>query len=73
MSTRHTSSYRTEYEVFAGPSSGVNLVAARRIREPPELKTIVTIFCEEGENYISKHFADGVNRSKSCGGGETTK
>ena len=65
MSTRHTSSYRTEYELFAGPSSGVNLVAARHIREPPELKTIVTIFCEEGENYISKHFADGVNRSKS--------
>jgi cysteine synthase A len=65
MSTRHTSSYRTEYEVFAGPSSGVNLVAARRIREPPELKTIVAIFCEEGEKYIREHFADGANRSKS--------
>ena len=46
MSTRHTSSYRTEYEVFAGPSCGVNLVAARRIRGPPELKTVVAIFCE---------------------------
>ena len=67
MSTRHTSSYLTEYEVFAGPSSGVNLVAARRIREPPELKTIVTLFCDEGEKYISEHFR------KTEGGGEAPK
>ena len=65
MSTRHTSSYRTEYEVFAGPSSGVNLVAARRIREPPELKTIVAIFAEDGEKYTSEQPADGANRSRS--------
>jgi cysteine synthase A len=42
-----------------GPSSGANLMAARRIREAhPELKTIATIFCDEGEKYISEHFAE---------------
>jgi len=48
-----------EYGLFVGPSSGANLVAARRIREAhPELKTIVTIFCDEGEKYISEHFSE---------------
>jgi cysteine synthase A len=48
-----------EYGLFVGPSSGANLVVACRIREThPELKTIVTIFCDEGEKYISEHFAE---------------
>jgi cysteine synthase A len=48
-----------EYGLFVGPSSGANLVAARRIREAHhELKTIATIFCDEGEKYISEHFAE---------------
>jgi cysteine synthase A len=42
---------------FVGPSSGAHLVAARRLRETrPELKTVVTIFCDEGEKYLSEHF-----------------
>jgi len=46
------------YGLFVGPSSGANLIAARRVRESyPELKTIVTLFCDEGEKYISDHFA----------------
>ena len=46
-----------EHGLFVGPSSGANLVAARRIRdEHPELKNIVTLFCDEGEKYISEHF-----------------
>jgi cysteine synthase A len=45
--------------LFVGPSSGANLVAARRLKDShPELKSIVTLFCDEGEKYISEHFAD---------------
>jgi cysteine synthase A len=47
-----------EHGLFVGPSSGANLAAARRIREEhPELENIVTLFCDEGEKYISEHFA----------------
>ncbi len=46
-----------EHGLFVGPSSGANLMAARRIREEhPQLKNIVTLFCDEGEKYISEHF-----------------
>ena len=58
-----------EHGLFVGPSSGANLVAARRIREEhPELRNIVTLFCDEGEKYISEHF-----RKKTEGGGDATK
>jgi cysteine synthase A len=44
--------------LFVGPSSGANLIAARKVREThPELKAVVTLFCDEGEKYISEHFA----------------
>ena len=47
-----------EHGLFVGPSSGANLVAARRVREEhPELEHVVTLFCDEGEKYISEHFA----------------
>ena len=47
-----------EHGLFVGPSSGANLVAARRVREAhPELENVVTLFCDEGEKYISEHFA----------------
>jgi len=47
-----------ENGLFVGPSSGANLIAARRVRESyPELGTVVTLFCDEGEKYISEHFA----------------
>jgi cysteine synthase A len=50
-----------QYGLFVGPSSGANLIAARKVRETyPELKTIVTLFCDEGEKYIQDHFADEV-------------
>jgi cysteine synthase len=46
-----------EHGLFVGPSSGANLVAARRVREEhPELEHVVTLFCDEGEKYISEHF-----------------
>jgi cysteine synthase A len=51
-----------EHGLFVGPSSGANLVAAWRVREEhPELRNIVTLFCDEGEKYISEHFAGDVN------------
>jgi cysteine synthase A len=50
-----------QYGVFAGPSSGANLIAARKVRESyPELKTVVTLFCDEGEKYIQDYFAEEV-------------
>ncbi len=49
-----------DYGLFVGPSSGANLIAARKIQVAnPQLKTIVTLFCDEGEKYISEHFAPG--------------
>jgi cysteine synthase len=49
------------YGLFVGPSSGANLIAAKKVREAyPELETVVTLFCDEGEKYISEHFADDV-------------
>jgi cysteine synthase A len=47
--------------LFVGPSSGANLIAARKVREVyPELETVVTLICDEGEKYIQDHFADEV-------------
>jgi cysteine synthase A len=49
------------YGLFVGPSSGANLIAARKVRETyPELETVITLFCDEGEKYIQDHFADEV-------------
>ena len=44
--------------LLCGPSSGAHLIAARRVREQhPELRTVVTLFCDEGEKYLQEHFA----------------
>ena len=44
--------------LLVGPSSGAHLVAARRMRERhPELTTVVTVLCDEGEKYLSEYFA----------------
>ena len=53
-----------EYGMFVGPSSGANLAVAHRIREEhPELETVVTLFCDEGEKYIEDHFRDADTAS----------
>ncbi|MGB3683175.1 MAG: cysteine synthase family protein [Rubrobacteraceae bacterium] len=50
-----------DYGLFVGPSSGANLIAARKIQDAnPHLKTIVTLFCDEGEKYIQEHFVEGA-------------
>ena len=47
----------SEHGLFVGPSSGANMIAARRIRdELHESATIVTILCDEGEKYLSEYF-----------------
>ncbi|MEO6799046.1 MAG: cysteine synthase family protein [Rhodanobacter sp.] len=46
-----------QYGLFCGPSSGAHMLAAKRIRESfPELKTVVTVFCDEGEKYLHEYF-----------------
>ncbi len=45
------------YGLFCGPSSGAHLLAAKRVRANfPELKTVVTAFCDEGEKYLHEYF-----------------
>lgn len=44
--------------LFVGPSSGANFLAAQQIQQMyPEIKTVLTFFCDEGEKYIDQHFA----------------
>ena len=44
--------------MLVGPSSGAHLVAARRLQQAhPELRRIVTIFCDEGEKYLNEYFS----------------
>jgi cysteine synthase A len=46
-----------EHGLLVGPSSGANLVAARRLlEEAPGVSTVVTICCDEGEKYLSEYF-----------------
>ena len=46
-----------QHGLFAGPSSGANMLAARQLRaDQPGLRHVVTFFCDEGEKYISDHF-----------------
>ncbi len=50
--------------LFCGPSSGAHLLAAKRIREKyPELHTVVTLFCDEGEKYLNEYFVGTENVS----------
>jgi cysteine synthase A len=45
------------YGLFCGPSSGAHLVAAKRVRASyPELETVITLFCDEGEKYLQDYF-----------------
>jgi len=43
--------------IFAGPSSGAHLAVAKRFRDSnPEVETVVTVFSDEGEKYLTEHF-----------------
>ncbi len=46
-----------QYGLLCGPSSGAHMLAALRIRKSfPELETVVTVFCDEGEKYLHEYF-----------------
>jgi cysteine synthase A len=46
-----------QHGLFCGPSSGAHMLAAKRVRDSfPELKTVVTVFCDEGEKYLHEYF-----------------
>jgi cysteine synthase A len=43
--------------LLCGPSSGAHICAARRVRERwPEMRTVVTLLCDEGEKYLHDYF-----------------
>jgi cysteine synthase A len=47
--------------LLVGPSSGANMVAARRLRdELSPSSVVVTILCDEGEKYLSEYFIAAV-------------
>lgn len=49
--------------LFCGPSSGAHMLAAQRIRKNfPELETVVTVFCDEGEKYLHEYFMAPASR-----------
>ena len=46
-----------DHGIFVGPSSGAHMLAAQTLRRRrPELQTVVTLFCDEGEKYINDYF-----------------
>jgi cysteine synthase A len=45
-----------DHGIFVGPSSGAHMLAAKTLRRRrPELQTVVTLFCDEGEKYLADH------------------
>jgi cysteine synthase A len=47
----------SEHGLLVGPSSGANMVVARRIRdELGDGANVVTILCDEGEKYLTEYF-----------------
>lgn len=47
-----------EHGFFVGPSSGANWAAVQQLRKQrPHLRTILTLFCDEGEKYLDEYFA----------------
>lgn len=62
-----------EHGMFVGPTSGAHMLAAQRLRdEHPELGCIVTVLADEGEKYLSSHFAAGPDPSSTPPPPETT-
>jgi len=47
----------SEHGLLVGPSSGANMVVARRVRDDlGEGANVVTILCDEGEKYLTEYF-----------------
>ena len=50
-----------EHGLLVGPSSGANMVIARRLRDEEPSDLVVTIMCDEGEKYLSEYFTPEVH------------
>jgi cysteine synthase A len=51
-----------EHGLLVGPSSGANMIAARRLRdELDDSATVITVCCDEGEKYLSEYFIPEVH------------
>ncbi len=61
-----------EHGMLVGPSSGANLVAARRLRDERPDDVVVTIMCDEGEKYLSDYFTPEVHAASLVDLGITT-
>jgi len=46
--------------MLVGPSSGANMIAARRLLAEKPDDLVVTIMCDEGEKYLSEYFIPEV-------------
>jgi len=54
-----------QHGLLVGPSTGANMIAAKRISEElGEDATVVTICCDEGEKYLSEYFIPSLSQSK---------
>lgn len=65
-----------EHGLLVGPSSGANLLAARRVMaRAPELATVVTVLADEAEKYLHDHFSgvEQANRGLSSSAGRTPR
>jgi cysteine synthase A len=49
-----------DHGLLVGPSSGANMVVARRLLEERPDDLVVTIMCDEGEKYLSEYFINEV-------------
>jgi len=50
-----------DHGLLVGPSSGANMVVARRLLEERPDDLVVTIMCDEGEKYLSEYFTPEVH------------
>jgi len=55
-----------DHGLLVGPSSGANVIAARRLRrELGESACVVTILCDEGEKYLSEYFVPSMAKVRA--------
>ena len=51
----------TKHGMFVGPSSGAHVVVARKVlRQLGAGAIVVTVLCDEGEKYLTEHYATGA-------------
>jgi cysteine synthase A len=54
---KHMKRLTSKYGLLVGPSSGANFLAVQEVkRRFPYMGHILTLFCDEGEKYLSQHY-----------------